>query len=141
MATTNNNGGKASSGTTGTESGGGRAASAYQSARDASSSALGSTTRAVTDTARYTGRKISDNPVGALVGGFAVGAVLGAMIPATRRERDALAPLGGKINDAARAAARQAAEAGRDKLNSVTGQVVTQVGAKMVDAVAPPADA
>lgn len=81
------------------------------------------------------GGKLGQNPVGALVGGFAVGAVLGAVIPATRRERDALAPLGTKINDAARTAARQAAEAGRDKLNRVTGEVVTQVGSKVVDAV------
>ena len=45
-----------------------------------------------------------------------------------------------KINDAARTAARGAAEKGRDKLNEVTGQVMTQVGAKMIDAVAPPAE-
>lgn len=78
---------------------------------------------------------LRDNPVGALVGGFAVGAVLGAVIPAGRRERDALAPLGSKVTDAARGAARQAAAAGRDKLNRVTGEVVTQVGSKVVDAV------
>jgi hypothetical protein len=91
------------------------------------------------DSVKSAGKSVSANPVGALVGGFAVGAVLGALIPATRRERDALQPVGLKINEAARGAARQAAEAGRDKLNRVTGEVVTQVGAKMVDAVAPPA--
>lgn len=100
----------------------GRVSSAYQSARGATASA---------------GRRISDNPVGALVSGFAVGAVLGAVIPATRREREALQPVGSKINDAARTAARQAAETGRDKLNKLTGEVVTQVGSKVVDAVAP----
>lgn len=112
-----------SSGTTTT----GSAGDAYQSARVKSGS-----------TVRATGRKISENPVGALVGGFAVGAVLGAVVPTTRRERSVLEPLGSKINDAARTAARQAADKGRDKLNEVTGQVMTQVGSKMVDAVAPP---
>lgn len=102
------------------------------------SGAYESTTQAVSDASRYTGRKITQNPVGALVGGFAVGAVIGACIPATRRERDALRPLGGKVSDAARTAAREAAVAGRDKLNKVTGEVVTQVGSKVVDAVAPP---
>lgn len=105
-------------GTTGTDSG--RIGGAYQSARSGVSSA---------------GRTLSDNPVGALVGGFAVGAVLGAVIPASRRERDALQPVGLKAAEAARTAARQAAEAGRDKLNRVTGEVVTQVGSKVVDAV------
>lgn len=103
--------------------------SAFQSARNKSGS-----------TVKQTGRKISENPVGALVGGFAVGAVLGAVIPATRRERSALQPIGQKIGEAARDAARQAAEKGRDKLNEVTGQVMTQVGSKMIDAVAPPSE-
>ncbi len=83
------------------------------------------------------GRRLGDNPVPALAGGFAVGALLGAVIPTTSRERRALQPVGAKVSDAARTAARQAAEAGRDKLNRVTGEVVTQVGAKVVDAVAP----
>ena len=84
--------------------------------------------------------RLSENPVSALAGGFALGALLGAVIPATNRERRALQPLGEKASDAARAAARQAAEAGRDKLNQVTGEVVTSVGAKVVDAVAPAKD-
>lgn len=83
-------------------------------------------------------RSLSQNPVSALVGGFAVGAVLGAVIPASSRERRALKPVGTKVSDAAREAARQAAEKGRDKLNRVTGEVMTQVGSKVVDAVVPP---
>lgn len=105
----------------------GDTAGAFQSARAKTGS-----------TVKQTGRKISENPVGALAGGFAVGAVLGAVLPATRRERSALQPIGQKIGDAARTAARDAAEKGRDKLNEVTGQVMTQVGSKMIDAVAPP---
>jgi hypothetical protein len=108
---------------------GGDTAGAFQSARAKTGS-----------TVKQTGRKISENPVGAVLSGFAVGAVLGAVIPATRRERAALQPIGQKISEAARDAARQAAEKGRDKLNEVTGQVMTQVGAKMIDAVAPPAE-
>lgn len=83
-------------------------------------------------------QRLGENPVGALAGGFAVGAVLGALIPPTSRERRALQPVGAKMTEAARAAARDAAEKGRDKLNRLTGEVVTQVGSKVVDAVAPP---
>jgi hypothetical protein len=87
--------------------------------------------------ARGGGGRLSRNPNGALIGGFAVGAVLGLVIPASERERAALQPVGAKLTDAARTAAREAAERGRDKLNQVTGEAVTQVGAKLVDAVAP----
>lgn len=93
---------------------------------------------ATSSTTRATGRRLSQNPVGAVVGGFAVGAVLGAVLPASARERRALQPVGQKVSEAARTAARQAAEAGRDKLNRVTGEVVTQVGSKVVDAMAAP---
>lgn len=81
--------------------------------------------------------KLSENPVGTLASGFVIGAVLGAVIPASSRERKALQPVGAKVSGAARDAARQAAEQGRDKLNRLTGEVVTQVGSKVVDAVAP----
>lgn len=84
------------------------------------------------------GGRLSRNPTSALVGGFAVGAVLGFVIPASQRERSAIQPLAAKLSDAARSAARDAAEKGRDKLNQVTGEAVTSVGAKLVDAVAPP---
>ena len=121
MATQNSSKGGGTSGTsTGGKESGGRISDAYQS-----------TTRAVSGA----GRKLGSNPVGAVAAGFAVGAVLGAVIPATRRERDALQPLASKVTDAARTAARQAADAGRDKLNRLTGEVVTQVGSKVVDAV------
>jgi hypothetical protein len=81
--------------------------------------------------------RASGNPAAVLAGGFAVGAVLGAVLPSTSRERRALQPVGEKINEAAKGAARQAAETGRDKLNKLTGEVVTQVGSKVIDAVAP----
>jgi hypothetical protein len=102
-------------------------ASAFEGARSKTTSAT-----------RSAGRKLTENPVNAVLGGFAVGAVLGTVIPATSRERKALQPVGQKLTEAARTAARQAAETGRDKLNRLTGEVVTQVGSKVVDAVAPP---
>ena len=111
---------KSGAGASGGDDSSGRIAGAFQSARATTASA---------------GRKLTQNPVSTLAGGFAVGAVLGAVIPATRRERQALQPVGLKVSEAARGAARKAAETGRDKLNRLTGEVVTQVGSKVVDAV------
>lgn len=113
------------------------AASAYQGARQTTGSSLSSVRETVSDATRRTAQSLSGNPVVALAGGFAVGALAGALIPATRREREALQPLGQKLTDSAREAARQAAEASRTKMDQLTGQVVNKVGNQLVDAVAP----
>ena len=88
------------------------------------------------DAARRTGHSIASNPAAAVAGGFVVGALVGALVPATRKERDALQPLGHKLSGQARDAARKAAEASRDKMDQLTGQVVNKVGSAVVDAVA-----
>ena len=98
-----------------------RTAAAYESTRDA---------------ARRAGQSITGNPAAAVAGGFLVGALVGALVPATRKERDALQPLGHKLSGQARDAARKAAEASRDKMDQLTGQVVNKVGSAVVDAVA-----
>lgn len=113
------------------------AATAYQSGRQTTGSSLSSARETVSEATRKTAQSLSSNPVAALAGGFAVGALAGALIPATRREREALQPLGQKLTDTAREAARQAAEASRTKMDQLTGQVVNKVGSQLVDAVAP----
>lgn len=113
------------------------AASAYESGRRSAGSSLSSARDTVSDATRKTKQSLTGNPVGALVGGFAVGALAGVIIPATRREKEALQPISQKLTDAARQAARQAAEASRDKMDRLTGQVVNKVGSQLVDAVAP----
>ena len=118
---------KTSTSTNGNGDGNSTATSAFQDGR-----------RKMSSMTHQAGRRLSDNPVAALAGGFAIGALVGAAIPASTRERRALQPLGHKVSDTARTAARHAAETGRDKLNQLTGEVVTQVGSKVVDAVAPP---
>lgn len=113
------------------------AASAYESGRQTAGSSLSSARDTVSGATRKTKQSLTSNPVAAVVGGFAVGALAGAIIPATRKERDALQPLGQKLNDAARQAARQAADSSRAKMDQITGQVVNKVGSQLVDAVAP----
>ena len=59
---------------------------------------------------------LETNPIAALIGGLAVGVVIGALLPRTERESQALGVVGEKLQGAAREAADAAKEAGRDKL-------------------------
>lgn len=62
---------------------------------------------------------IDANPVVALIAGIAIGAIAGALLPRTERETQALGGLGGRLNDAARAAMTAAREAGEAKIDEV----------------------
>jgi hypothetical protein len=104
----------------------------YRSTRERTAAAYESTRSAVS----RTGERISGNPTAALAGGFLVGAIVGALVPTTEKERSTLQPLGQKLSDTAREQARKAAEAGRDKMDQLTGQVVNKVGSAVVEAVA-----
>jgi hypothetical protein len=104
----------------------------YRSTRERTAAAYESTRKV----ARRAGERITGNPAAALAGGFLVGAVVGTLAPATRREREALQPLGQKLSEQARDAARKAADASREKMDQLTGQVVNKVGSAVVEAVA-----
>ncbi|WP_375392413.1 hypothetical protein [uncultured Sphingomonas sp.] len=73
---------------------------------------------AASDTARRTVEGIESNPLGILVGGLAVGALAGALIPRSAKEKELLAPVGKRIGESARAAAKAAREAGQSELES-----------------------
>lgn len=62
-----------------------------------------------------TSETVRENPLTALFGGLAVGAILGAIIPRLKGEQKLLGKAGAKLNDSA----RKAAEAGRDKLGEM----------------------
>ena len=85
-----------------------RAVDAYDSARDSAYSAG----------RRATGA-IEDAPLVALGAGIAAGALIAALLPTTRRERELLAPYGSKVTGAARHAAGAAREAGSQKLHEL----------------------
>ena len=56
------------------------------------------------------------NPVAAIVGGLALGAIAGAMLPRSEREKALLEPTGTRVKEAARAAFDAAREAGGQAL-------------------------
>jgi ElaB/YqjD/DUF883 family membrane-anchored ribosome-binding protein len=62
---------------------------------------------------------IGENPLAAVLGAAAVGALAGVLLPATSREETMLGPVGGRIGDAAKTALSAAREAGRETLGNL----------------------
>jgi hypothetical protein len=62
---------------------------------------------------------IAEAPLLALAGGLAAGAVLAALIPASRKERELLGPVAGRIKDRAGEAVDAAKEAGQARLDEL----------------------
>lgn len=78
---------------------------------------------------------VGANPLAALLGGLAIGAIAGALLPRLAREKELLAPLGERISEAARAAIEAGKTAGKDALvesNLSTDALKTQVN-KLVE--------
>src|SRR5688572_2226695 len=113
-------------GADGNEGVGGRSAAArqaFESARERTAAAY-ATARERAGTAyetagRRTSEGIDSNPVAAVVGGLAIGALVAALLPRTSREDEMLGSVGRKINDSAREAARAAREAGKTQLDEL----------------------
>lgn len=85
-----------------------RAIDAYDSARGRAA-----------DAGRSAGDAIDDAPLVALAAGMAAGALLAALLPVTRKEREFAGPYGEKVKDAAREAARTARRVAPDKLREL----------------------
>jgi hypothetical protein len=83
----------------------GRIATAYSSVRERAES-----------TAQTAASGIEANPVAALLGGLAIGAIAGALLPRGEKERELLRPVGARIGDAARAAMEAGRSAGTEAL-------------------------
>ena len=96
-----------------------RTATLYGSARDGAANAYESTRKGAARAGQRTAEEINANPLAALVGGLALGAIVAGLLPRTERETRSMGALGGRINDKAREAARAARDTGRDKLDEL----------------------
>ena len=121
-ASANNNG----AGADGNEGVGGRtvaARQAFESARERTAAAYATARERAGSAYKTAGRKTSEgidsNPVAAVVGGLAIGAIVAALLPRTSREDEMLGTVGRKITDTAREAANAAKEAGRGQLDEL----------------------
>src|SRR5690349_19580294 len=109
-----------------------RAAEAYEAARERTASAY--------EAARNRASDVTDQlavyPVGAVIGGFVVGALLGALLPRTQRETRLLGDTGRKLTGAARDAAQRGLDAGKEQIEQIRAKAAQKVGEAVVDAVA-----
>lgn len=67
-------------------------------------------------------------PVAAVLGGLAIGALIAAVAPRTRRETELLGKTGTRLLDAGREAARKGIDAGRARADETLGKAVRAVG-------------
>ena len=113
----------------------GRAGDAYTATRERTSAAFGGV-RERAGSAFSSGRQqIETNPAVAIAGGLVFGAALGALLPRTQREKEVLGGVGTKVTDAAREAANNAVEAGKQQVNEISHNAMAKVGEAVVGAV------
>ncbi|WP_114226413.1 MULTISPECIES: hypothetical protein [Sphingomonas] len=70
--------------------------------------------------------RIEDSPLIALGAGIALGAVLGAVLPASRREKELLQPLGAKLNTASTGAIERGREMAKQRFDEMAGDKVRE---------------
>ena len=112
-----------------------RAAGAFRSARERTVSAYEAARERTTDATRQATAQMAIYPVGAVIAGLAAGALLGAVLPRTRRESEWFGTTGRRLASAARDAAQKGVDAGRERIDQVTGKVVNKVGSAVMEAV------
>ena len=94
-----------------------RTASAYEAARNRAS-----------DATRRANEQLSVYPIGAVVGGFLLGALVGALIPRTERETRLIGKAGRRVAGAAKDAAQRGIDAGREQFDQLKSKAVETVG-------------
>jgi hypothetical protein len=102
-----------------------RTASAYETARDRASAV----TRQATE-------QMSVYPVAAVVGGFALGALVATLLPRTEREEKLLGRTGRRLTGAAREAAQKGIDAGKEQIEDIRAKAAQKVGEAVSEAVA-----
>lgn len=80
----------------------------------------------VSDLGSTASHRIDGSPLMALGAGAALGAVLGAILPRSDKERELLAPIGAKLADAGTSAVDRARETGKQKFDEMAGDSVRQ---------------
>ncbi|WBH17150.1 DUF883 family protein [Sphingomonas radiodurans] len=96
-----------------------RATHAYESAVARAEDTVETSREKARDAAHQASDLVESNPLGILAGGLALGAIVGALVPRSDREKELLAPVGKRMSVAALAAIAAAKEAGRSELDEL----------------------
>lgn len=105
----------------------GKAASALAAARDRTASAYEAARTRASDATRKANEQLSVYPLSAVVGGFVLGALVGALLPRTERETKLVGKAGRKVAGAAREAAQRGIDAGREQLDQLKSKAAETV--------------
>jgi ElaB/YqjD/DUF883 family membrane-anchored ribosome-binding protein len=100
-----------------------KVADAYGSGRAKAETAVRTVKQSSLKAARTAKKSTSDglenNPVAALVGGLAIGAIVAALLPGTKRESELLGKTGKRIRNTAANAAKAARDVGKEQLDTL----------------------
>ena len=95
-----------------------KAEDAIKTARSKAEQAATVTRANANAAAQKTAQTLDQNPLLAVVGGLALGAIAAALLPKTRREEDLLGKTGESIRSTTSKAAKAARDAGKDQLDA-----------------------
>jgi ElaB/YqjD/DUF883 family membrane-anchored ribosome-binding protein len=111
------------------------AAGALEAARERTTSAYEAARSRANDVTRQASEQMAVYPVAAVLGGFAVGALLATLLPRTAREDRVLGKAGRRLAGAARDVAQKGFDAGKDQIDELRAKAARKVGEAVVDAV------
>jgi ElaB/YqjD/DUF883 family membrane-anchored ribosome-binding protein len=129
-----------------------KASEAAKAAKAKAEKAAENTKASAKTAAKKTAERVDSNPLGAIVGGLAIGAIVAAMLPRTKRENELVGGVGKKVRSTARTAASNAqatakeqldamgvnADAAKDQLRNLAskiGEAVTSAGSAAADSI------
>ncbi len=96
-----------------------QAAKAYESGREAAARGVNTSKDLATKALIRSGDSIDKNPLAIVLGGIAIGAIVGALIPRTEREVKLMGKTGKKLNKKAKKMAEAAKDAGKTKIDTL----------------------
>jgi hypothetical protein len=112
-----------------------RATEAFEAARERTATAYETARTRAGDATRQATEQLSVYPIGAVIGGFVLGAIAAALLPRSEREDRLLGATGRRITDAARDAAQKGLDAGKEQIGEIRAKAAQKVGEAVVDAV------
>jgi len=113
-----------------------KAAEVFETARERTASAYETARERASSVTRQATEQMSVYPVAAVVGGFAIGALIAALLPRTDSEKRLLGTTGRRLTGAAREAAQRGIDAGKDQFEEIRAKAAQKVGEAVSDAVA-----
>ena len=96
-----------------------KAAEAYEKGREAAARGVQQSREVAHNVAIKTGDGIDKNPLAIVLGGIALGAIVGALLPTTEREKKVMGKTGKKLNKKAKEMAKAAKAAGKQQVDSL----------------------